>query len=376
MLVEEVVIREIEIPLREPFRTALGEERSRRLIIVEAHAGDVVGYGEASPLSFPNYNEETAQTVVHVLNDFLIPALFAHPWEHPDEVHHILAPVRRHYMAKAGLEGAVWDLWAKAKRLPLYAALGGRRRPIPSGIAIGLETETKTLIDRVARALQEGYHRIKIKVKPGWDVVPVRALRRELGPFPLMVDANSAYTLDDTDPLRALDEYNLLMIEQPLAADDIIDHAKLQRSLSTPICLDESIHSAADARRALELGSCRVINIKAGRVGGLSEARRIHDLCEAHGIPVWCGGLLQSGIGRAHNLALASLPNFSIPGDLSPSHRYFDRDIISPALTMDAEGAFSLPDEPGIGFEVDTDLLNRYTVRQKRLTSPSGKGML
>ena len=275
----------------------------------------------------------------------------------------LLEPVRRHYMAKAGLEGAVWDLHARLNGLSLSKALGGEADSVPAGISIGIEGDLPALTSEVEQALSAGYGRIKIKIKPGWDLAPVRHLRERIGDFPLMVDANSAYTLADTERLRQLDEYDLLMIEQPLAWDDIVDHARLQAALQTPICLDESITSLAAARQALELGSCRVINIKPSRVGGLAEAVRIHDLCLSKSIPVWCGGMFESGIGRAHNLALSSLPGFSFPGDLSASDRYWQKDIIDPPITLTPDGRIRVPQGPGIGVTVDAAELERRTIR-------------
>lgn len=360
---ESVTLREIELPLKTPFVTGIGRVDVRRLIIVEVRCGDVVGYGEASPLSDPFYTEETTETAWHVLESFLVPLVLGREWSSPHDVSDLLAPVRRHFMAKAGLEGAVWDLHARLSGVSLAEALGGETDSVPAGISLGIPNDIDTLCLRVEQALAAGYARIKIKIKPGWDIEPVRALRKRLGSFPLMVDANSAYTLADADHLRRLDEYALLMIEQPLAWDDIIEHARLQAVMTTPICLDESITSLTAARHAIELGSCRVINIKPGRVGGLTEAVRIHDLCISSGIPVWCGGMLESGIGRAHNLALASLPGFSIPGDISASDRYWRRDIIDPPITMTPQGRIQVPQGLGIGVEIDRKEIERRTVR-------------
>lgn len=370
IVVESITLREIALPLKNSFVTATGRVDVRRLIIVEARCGDSVGYGEASPLSDPFYTEETTETAWHVLESFLIPRVLSQAWTTPHDVAALLAPVRRHLMAKAGLEGAVWDLYARRQGTSLARALGGKADSVPAGISLGIADDLDALIRRVEEALAAGYARVKIKIKPGWDVKPVRALRKRFGNFPLMVDANSSYTLADTEHLKRLDEYGLLMIEQPLAWDDIVDHARLQAALETPICLDESIVSLAAARHALELGSCRVINIKPGRVGGLSEAVRIHDLCRDSGIPVWCGGMLESGIGRAHNLALASLPGFTLPGDISASDRYWVKDVIDPPIALAAQGKIPVPGGLGIGVQVDREELERRTVRVRTFSAP------
>lgn len=362
-IIDAITMREIALPLKTPFVTGVGRVDVRRVIIIEARCQGVVGYGEASPLSDPYYTEETTETAWHILESFLIPRVLGKRWRTPFDIAAMLAPVRRHFMAKAGLEGAAWDLYARSQGVSLAKALGGASASVPAGISIGIPGDLETLALQVEKALKAGYARVKIKIKPGWDIEPVRMLRERLGDFPLMVDANSAYTLADTDHLRRLDEFNLLMIEQPLAWDDLFQHAQLQAALKTPICLDESITSLAAARLALELESCRVINIKPGRVGGLSEAVRIHDWCRSHGVPVWCGGMLESGIGRAHNLALASLPGFTLPGDLSPSDRYFEREIVKPPITLLPSGRLPVPDGPGIGVEVDVQELERRTVR-------------
>lgn len=364
-ILDAVTLREIALPLKTPFVSGVGRIDVRRLIVVEARCQGVTGYGEASPLSDPFYTEETTETAWHVLESFLIPLVLGREWHSPADIAEALAPVRRHSMAKAGLEGAVWDLFARLQGISLAKALGGGAPSVPAGISIGIPTDLDALTARVEKALEAGYARIKIKIKPGWDVEPVRVLRERLGDFPLMVDANSAYTLADLDQLQRLDEFGLLMIEQPLAWDDILEHARLQAAIETPVCLDESITSLTAARHALELGSCRVINIKPGRVGGLCEAVRIHDLCHAHGVPVWCGGMLESGIGRAHNLALASLPGFTLPGDLSPSDRYWHREIVRPPISMLPSGHVAVPAGPGIGVEVDQEELDRRTVRSR-----------
>jgi len=362
---DRIVLREVALPLKEPFVSGVSRVDVRRLLVVEAWCGGVCGYGESSPLSDPYYTEETTETAWHVLESFLIPAVLGRPWRSPADVAARLAPVRRHFMAKAGLEGAVWDLYARLQGLPLSRALGGTRDRIPSGIAVGITGDLAALGERVKQALDAGYARVKIKIKPGWDVEPVRYLRERFGDFPLMADANSTYTLQDAHRLKELDAYGLIMIEQPLAWDDLVEHARLQQLLETPICLDESIPSLAAARAALDLGSCRVINVKPGRVGGLLEAMAIHDLCRERGVPAWCGGMLESGIGRAHLVALASLPGFTLPGDISPSGRYWERDIVEPPFTLLPGGEIAVPSGPGIGVAVDREALERCTVRAR-----------
>lgn len=368
MNVEKIVLRQIAIPLKSPFRSSAGREMLRRVIIVEAHMDDLIGYGEASPLSAPYYTEETPGTVWHVLSEFLVPLVLQNRHTDVHQVTHTLQSVKRHFMAKAGLEGAMWDLWCKAQNIPLYKALGGVTDRVPSGISVGLTDQVDDLIKTVKKALNVRYHKIKIKIEPGRDIELIRELRTRLGDFPLMADANSAYTVSDTMHLRRLDDFGLLMIEQPFERDDYVDHATLQKSIRTPVCLDEGIESLCEARQAVALNSCRIINIKPGRVGGLTEAKRIHDFCFDLGLPVWCGGLLESDIGRAHNAALASLPGFTVPGDMSPTDRYFTEQLVSPTFALDHEGYIQVPSGPGIGVEVNLDLLSHLT--EKSLTIP------
>jgi O-succinylbenzoate synthase len=287
-----------------------------------------------------------------VLRDFLAPAAFAAELREPRDVLPALARVRGHEMAKAALEMAVWELWARRAGEPLWKTLGGRGGSIQAGVSVGLQRDEAALVDAVAREVAAGYRRVKIKIKPGRDRALVAALRERFPALPLMVDANSAYTLEDAALLAELDRFALMMIEQPLAWDDIVDHAALQRRIRTPVCLDESIRGPADARRALELGSCRVINIKVGRVGGFAAARAVHDTCAARGVPVWCGGMLESGIGRLANVHLQTLPNFTLPGDTSASARYFEEDLVDPPVVVSADGTIDVPDGPGIGHEI------------------------
>jgi len=374
MDIRRITLHHIRLPLKTPFAAAYGTYTERETLLVEAadDAG-MTGWGECVAFAAPWYSEETVETAWHIMGRFLIPALLAQPVGHPSDLAARFAFVRRHPMAKAGLEQAVWDLYAKREGVPLSRALGGVRREVEAGVAVGLQSGTDDLLKAIDGYLAEGYRRIKIKIKPGNDLGPLSAIRRRHPGLSLMADANSSYTLDDLPRLKAMDEFGLLMIEQPLDADDIVDHAALQRELVTPVCLDESIAGAADARRALDLGSCRVINVKAGRVGGLAEAKRIHDLCLARGVPVWCGGMLESGIGRAHNIALASLPNFTIPGDLSASSRYWHRDVVFPEVTVQ-DGRIAVPDGPGIGFDVDREYVERITLRRASFGPDAAEG--
>lgn len=362
MKAEKIVLRKMRMTLKSPFQTSFGTQTVRDFILVEVHTRDFVGYGECVVSGEPLYSEETVGTAWHIMEDFLVPMLFEYgEIAHPDEIGRLFAPIRRNNMAKSALEGAYWDLYAKQQGIPLARALGGTKDRIEVGVSLGIEADINDLFRNVEKYLELGYRRMKIKIAPGKDVEVIRALRQRFGGIPMMADANSAYTLRDVDVLKQLDEFDLMMIEQPLAHDDIIDHAKLQRELKTPICLDESIHSYEDARKAIELGSTRIINMKVGRVGGLSEAKRIHDLCVEKGIPLWCGGMLESGIGRAHNIAVTTLPNFTLPGDTAGSSRYWQEDIIDPEVEVAADGTIAVPQAPGIGFAPVPDLLDKYT---------------
>jgi len=367
MKVEAIRLRRLKMPLKAPFVTSFGCQTVRDAILVEAEAGGITGWGEAPALAAPLYNEETVETAWHLLKDFLVPALLGQSLTHPSRLAERLRPFRRNYIAKAGLEGALWDVWARARGQPLGQVLGGTRGRVAAGVSLGIAASVEDLLAEVALYLDRGYRRIKVKIKPGWDLAPLSAIRDRFGAIPLMADANSAYERSDLPRLKAIDELELMMIEQPLAADDLVDHARLQSELDTPLCLDESICSREDARKALDLGSCGIINIKAARVGGLTEAVAIHDLCRERGVPVWCGGMLETGIGRAHNLALASLPGFTLPGDVSGSDRYWDRDIVCPEIAVDAEGYITVPAGPGLGHEPDLGEIARRTVREEVL---------
>ncbi len=362
MQIDRVTLRHMALPLKHPFETSFAREFENHFIIVEVESEGVVGYGECVADYWPLYAEETTGSAWYTLSEFLIPWIYKQELTHPSQVTDCFAPIRRNKMAQGGLEAAIWDLWAKQQGITLAKAIGGTRDKIPVGVSVGIN-DIPTTLGHIEGYLAEGYRRIKVKIKPGHDVKLVAAIRERFGDIPLMADANSAYTLADLPVLKELDQFGLMMIEQPLAHDDIIDHGKLQPQLKTPICLDESIHSMEDARKAIELGACRIINIKIGRIGGLEQARRMQQFCLEHGVPVWCGGMLESGIGRATNVAVTTLPGFTLPGDTSPSARYWAEDIIEPEVTMDSEGYITVPDRPGIGWEPAFGRFPTYTKR-------------
>lgn len=363
MKIETISLRHLRVPLKAPFETSFQRFTHRETILVGVQSGDAIGYAENVAGLGPFYSEETQGTVLTILREFLIPMLLGREVDHPKEVAEIFAPIRRNFMAISSLESAVWDLWSRREGISLSAALGGTRKEISVGVSIGIEASIDQVLQNVRGFVEEGYGKIKVKIKPGFDVDLIRAIREEFGPdLPLMADGNSAYTLDDTPLLRQLDPFGLMMIEQPLAHDDIVDHAVLQKKLVTPICLDESIHSVEDARKAISLGSCRIINIKIGRVGGLSRAKALHDYCQDHNVPVWCGGMLEFGVGRAHNLALASLPNFSIAGDTSAWHRTYAEDIVTPPVDFSRPGFLAVRTTPGIGCELVPEAVEKFTV--------------
>lgn len=366
MQIKQITLRHVSMPLLHPFTTSFGTMRKKEFILVEATDNDgVSGWGESVAFVEPSYSEETLKGNWHILESFLIPMLRQAPVDHPAQVSERFRPIRGNNMAKAALETACWDLFAKQGRQPLAAAIGGKKTHIDVGVSIGIKDTIEELYETIERNVAKGYQRIKIKIKPGRDIAVTAAVRERFPDIALMVDANSAYTLADIDHLKQLDAFGLTMIEQPLAHDDIIDHAELQRRIRTPICLDESIHSAEDARKAIALGSCKIINIKAGRVGGLTEAVRLHDLCMASGVPVWCGGMLESGVGRAHNVALSSLANFTLPGDTAASANYWEEDIIEPEVVVEG-GRIRVPDGPGIGYTVSLERVRQRTLHQER----------
>lgn len=367
MRVNKITLREIHMPLVEPFETSFDRVEHRRILLIEANVDGVSGWGESTAGEDPYYSYETVETASHILRDFLWPMLRGREFSSASEIYDLFARVRGHNMGKGGLETALWDAEAKQKNVPLARLLGGTRSEIASGVSIGIQPTIAGLIAKVEKELAAGYQRIKIKIKPGWDVEPARALRERFPRIRLMVDANSAYRLEDAALLKQLDAYHLMMIEQPLGHDDIYAHAQLQRQLETPICLDECIHDIEHARAAIEIGACRIINIKLGRVGGHTPARRIHDLCLSKSVPVWCGGMLESGIGRAHNIAMSTQEDFSLPGDVSASKRYWTEDVIEPEVEVSPKGTIHVPTAPGIGYTPRVDRIESLTRRREVL---------
>ena len=365
--VESVEIRLVRLPLNEPFETSFGRIDSRLIFVVAVEGEGQTGWGEVVAWEEPRFSYETVGTAHHVIRDYLAPAMLSQPLTNLSDLAARFAPFRGHNMAKAGLELAYVHLLARTRGQSLSPLTGGTRARLPVGVSLGIQPALDRLLERVDRYLALGYQRIKLKIKPGWDVDIVREVRRQHPEILLSVDANSAYSIEDQVHLKVLDDFGLLMIEQPLDHDDLIDHAKLQSGITTPICLDESITGLRRAEQALALGSCQIINIKIGRVGGYSQALAIHDLCHSRGIPVWCGGMLESGIGRAHNIALASLPGFSLPGDISASSRYFARDVIVPEVLVEADGTVEVPRGPGLGFEIDLDYMTCNTQTVERI---------
>jgi len=363
----------LKLPLVHFFETSFGRIHEKHFIIVRVEGGGAAGYGECVAEQDPYYSAETNDTVWHIIAGFVAPRVLGTAFSHPREVFPALRAIRGHHMAKAAVEMAAWDLYARQRGEPLARALGGSRDRIASGVSIGIQDSLDDLAAKVETELAAGYRRIKIKIKPGWDVDAVAMIRRRFGSIPLMVDANAAYTLADADHLARLDAFDLMMIEQPLDYDDIADHAALQRRLKTPICLDESIHSIAAAREAIASGACRIVNIKPGRVGGFTESIRLHDVCAQHGVPVWHGGMLESGIGRAANIHLSTLPNFSLPGDIAGSKRYFNPDLIDPPIEVAADGTIAVPDGPGLGVTIREERVERATLRRAKFEAGSFK---
>jgi O-succinylbenzoate synthase len=368
MRIKKLTLREIHLDLVSPFETSFGKTTLRRIILVEAEVNGISGWGECTAGEGPYYSYEDVETAWHILRDHLWPLVRGREFGSASEIHGHLARVRGHNMAKAALETAVWDADARHNNLPLWKLLGGTLEQIPCGVSIGIQPTMAALLDKVENELIAGYQRIKIKIKPGNDIEPLTAIRQRFPRIRLMADANSAYSLDDSALLKRLDDFYLIMIEQPLGYDDIYSHIFLQRKLDTPICLDECIHDIEQARAAIETGACRIINMKLGRVGGHAAARQIHDLCQSRAIPVWCGGMLESGIGRAHNIAMSSLPNFCLPGDVTASKRYWLEDIIEPEVEVAREGTIRQSDRPGIGYEPRRDRIDFLTKRSETLT--------
>lgn len=367
---EKIELREIEMPLKTRFETSFGVTTKRRVIVIRVVDGDgAVGYGECTAMDHPFYNHETVDTAYSIICKFIAPMLAAADVSSAAEVGEKLAAIQGNRMAVSAVETAAWDLEAKKLGITLWQHLGGTRNKINCGVSIGLQKSPEILLEKVARELESGYQRIKLKIKPGQDLEFVETIRREFPDILLSVDANSAYELErDAELFQKLDDCKLLMIEQPLAAGDLVDHAKLQKRLKTPICLDESITTLRDARHALELDACRIINVKLGRVGGHSEAKAIQCYAESKNIPVWCGGMLETGIGRAHNIAMSTLSGFTLPGDVSASARYWEEDIIEPPVVVSPNGTINAPTDPGIGYEVKERLIEKLTVKREEIS--------
>jgi O-succinylbenzoate synthase len=366
---ERIQLREIELPLKAPFETSFGITSRRRVLIVRIFdKSGASGYGECTAMEEPFFNHETIDTAWTIISKYVAEMLASAEVSDASEVSRALRPIQGNCMAVGAVETAIWDLEAKLLDKPLWQHLGGTRNVISCGVSIGLQKSSEILLERVAREVESGYQRIKIKIKPGQDIELVKAVRNKFPAITLSVDANSAYSLErDAKLMQELDEYNLLMIEQPLSAGDLLDHAKLQRQLKTAICLDESITSLRDARHALELDACRIINIKLGRVGGHASARAIQEYAQLNGVPVWCGGMLETGIGRAHNIAMSTLDGFTLPGDVSASARYWRKDIIEPPVTVTPQGSINVPSSPGIGYEVNEEYLDELTKRSEEI---------
>jgi len=371
--IDRLDVRLLRLPLAQFFETSFGRSYDRVFLLIRLEGEGHVGWGEAVAEAHPYYSSETTKTAWHIITEFLAQRVLGKAFEHPREIFPALARVRGHNMAKAGVEMAAWDLYARILGKPLSAVLGGTRDRIASGVSIGIQDSLDQLVAKVDKELAAGYKRIKIKIKPGWDVNAVEAVRAKFPDILLMVDANAAYSAEDGPHLARLDGYNLMMIEQPLEYDDVMDHVQLQKQIATPICLDESIHTVRIARDAIEAKACKIINIKPGRVGGHGESIRLHDLCQAHGIPVWHGGMLESGIGRAHNIHLASLPNFTLPGDIAASKRYYVPDLIEPGIEVSADGTIPVPTGPGIGVTIIEDRVQAATLRHVSLDASAVK---
>jgi O-succinylbenzoate synthase len=365
MKIERIELREIRMPLVHFFETSFGRITMRRIVLVRVEADGLTGWGEVTCGEAPLYNYETTDTAWHILRDFLIPGTVGKECAAPGDLVARFRPIRGHNMAKGALECALWHIESQQKNLPLAHLVGGTLQQIPCGVSIGIQNSIEELLEKVEREVAAGYQRIKVKIKPGWDVKVLERIREKFPRILLMADANSAYSLADLAHLKEFDRFYLMMIEQPLGWDDLLDHAKLQREIQTPICLDESIHTADDARKALEIGAGKIINIKLGRVGGYTVARHIHDVCRAKNVPVWCGGMLESGIGRAHNIAMSALPGFTLPGDVSASQRYWAEDIIDPEVTVSAQGTIEVPPTVGLGFTPNLERIEKATVRKE-----------
>jgi o-succinylbenzoate synthase len=370
MKIESIILREIRMRLKTPFETSFGVTQDRRIILVEVLADGISGWGEVTTGETPGYNSETTDTAWHIILDFIAPAVLGKSVPAASQFSSLVSQIRGHEMAKAGVENALWDIEAQAKSLPLSRLIGGTLEEIACGVSLGIRETPKALTRKVEEELASGYQRIKLKIKPGKDIDFVSEVRSNFPDIKLSVDGNSAYRSEDSDHLRRLDQYNLLMIEQPLNWDEIHAHAKLQAQIKTAICLDECIANARHAATAIELRACRIINIKLGRVSGHTEAQKVHAVCLANAIPVWCGGMLESGIGRAHNIAMSTLPGFTLPGDVSASQRYWEQDIIEPEVEVSSQGTIQVPQIPGLGYSIRRSLVEKLTVRRKEISMP------
>ena len=370
MRIEKAVLRQMKLAFKTGFRTSFGNSVVKDFLVVELQDKEGrSGFGECSAFMRPWYNEETTVGARYVIGEFLIPALLeAEDVASPEEFFDATNWIRRNRMARSAVDCALWDLWSREQGLPEWKALGGTKSEIESGVSLGIEATPADLLRKVEHYRAQGYRRVKCKIRPGFDIEYLRAVRREFGDIMLMADANSAYTLADIDLFKAMDDLNLLMIEQPLACDDIVDHAKLQAAIRTPVCLDESVDSTEDARRAIELGSCKIINIKVARVGGVTESRRLQALAAKHGVGCWCGGMVDAGIARGHNIAVATLPNYIYPNDIPSSDRYYADDIVTPSTFIDANAKIQAPDRPGTGFEPAWDVIEKHTVQKWEFT--------
>ena len=367
MKIEAITLRELHMPLVHFFETSFGRTYHRRILLVTLHGNGLEGWGECVAGEDPYYSEEYIDGAWEVIVRYLGPVLLGKTLQSGREVPCFLSRVREHRMAKGALENAAWDAEAQEKNIPLWKLLGGSRTEINCGVSIGIQDSHEQLLQKIETELAAGYQRIKLKVKPGWDVDVLEKVRTRWPNILLSCDANSAYTLDDLDHLKTFDGFKLLMIEQPLWNDDFYFHARVQKAIETAICLDEAIRSSRDAEAALELGSCRIVNIKVGRIGGFSDAIAVHDIAQRFNVPVWCGGMLESGLGRSHNVALSTLPNFKLPGDVSASKRYWKEDIIEPEVVVSPQGTITISDNPGRGYNLRADLIEKLTVRKQML---------
>jgi o-succinylbenzoate synthase len=366
VLISTIELREIRLPLIHFFETSFGRTTERRILLVRVTDEDgAQGWGECTAGEGPFYCDEWTETAWHTIRTFLAPLVLGKQLDTAAQTWELMRAVRGHRMAKAAIENACWDLEARRLGVPLWKHLGGTRAQIACGVSIGIQNSPQVLIEKIDAELAAGYQRIKIKIKPGWDLKIVAQVRDKFPAIRLMADANSAYTLADVALFREFDQYNLMMVEQPLAHDDIFDHAELQKQITTPVCLDESIHSSEDAKHAIQISAGRIVNLKLGRVGGHAQAKDVERVCREHDVPVWCGGMLESGIGRAHNIAMATLEGFTLPGDVSASSRYWQEDIIDPPVTVSTSGTITAPDKPGIGFEVNVERVDGLTVRKE-----------